>query len=213
MRRHEHCSTRRATSDRRRPPRGDPPGGHGGVRGEGTARHVHGDHRAQRGHLAALPVPAVRHQEGAVPGCRGALLRRHPWSVSGWPSRRATRHADATHWIGEAYREMLRDGTKLRMQMQSYAACDDPDVRRAVQTGFGESPSTSAAYPGSRRAVSPRSWAGACCSMSWRPWTSSTPPMAGPPCFERDAWPRTPDRRTTRSAPPNHLRRHYQPGR
>ena len=41
-----------------------------------------------------------------------------------------------THWLGEAYAEMLRDGTKLRMQMQSYAACDDPDVRRAVQEGF-----------------------------------------------------------------------------
>ena len=33
---------------------------------------------------------------------------------------------------------MLRDGTKLRMQMQAYAACDDPDVRRVVQRGFGE---------------------------------------------------------------------------
>jgi hypothetical protein len=42
------------------------------------------------------------------------------------------------HWIGQAYQEMLRDGTKLRMQMQSYAACDDPDVRRVVQAGFGE---------------------------------------------------------------------------
>ena len=43
-----------------------------------------------------------------------------------------------THWLGQAYAEMLRDGTKLRMQMQSYAACDDADVRREVQTGFGE---------------------------------------------------------------------------
>jgi AcrR family transcriptional regulator len=43
-----------------------------------------------------------------------------------------------THWFGQAYAEMLRDGTKLRMQMQSYAACDDADVRRVVQTGFGE---------------------------------------------------------------------------
>ncbi len=43
-----------------------------------------------------------------------------------------------THWIGEAYAEMLRDGTKLRMQMQSYASCDDPDVRAAVRDGFGE---------------------------------------------------------------------------
>lgn len=40
--------------------------------------------------------------------------------------------------IGDAYLEMLRDGTRLRMQMQSYAACDDPEVREAVRTGFGE---------------------------------------------------------------------------
>jgi AcrR family transcriptional regulator len=42
------------------------------------------------------------------------------------------------HRLGAAYAEMLRDGTKLRMQMQSYAACDDPDIRAAVQAGFGD---------------------------------------------------------------------------
>lgn len=53
-----------------------------------------------------------------------------------------------THWIGQAYGEMLRDGIKLRMQMQSYAACDDPDVRRAVQEGFGEITEYVAAHAG-----------------------------------------------------------------
>ena len=40
--------------------------------------------------------------------------------------------------MGEAYFELIKDRTKLRMQMQAYAACDDPDVRRAVQRGFGQ---------------------------------------------------------------------------
>ena len=31
---------------------------------------------------------------------------------------------------------MIQDGQKLRMQMQAYAACDDPDVRQVVQRGF-----------------------------------------------------------------------------
>ena len=40
--------------------------------------------------------------------------------------------------MGLAYCELLRDRTRLMMQMQSYAACNDPDVRRVVQAGFGE---------------------------------------------------------------------------
>jgi len=43
---------------------------------------------------------------------------------------------DAKQRMGEAYVEMIRDRRKLRMQMQAYAACDDPEVRRAVQAGF-----------------------------------------------------------------------------
>ena len=39
--------------------------------------------------------------------------------------------------LGDAYLEVVRDRTRLRMQMQAYAACDDPDVRRTVQTNFG----------------------------------------------------------------------------
>ncbi len=43
---------------------------------------------------------------------------------------------DAQQRMGEAYVEMIRDRRKLRMQMQAYTACDDPEVRRAVQAGF-----------------------------------------------------------------------------
>jgi AcrR family transcriptional regulator len=45
---------------------------------------------------------------------------------------------DALEAMGDAYGEMIRkDPRRLRGQMQSYAACDDPDVCELVQRGFG----------------------------------------------------------------------------
>jgi len=44
---------------------------------------------------------------------------------------------DALHAIGQAYRGLLADRTRLRGQMQAYADCDDDDVREAVREGFG----------------------------------------------------------------------------
>lgn len=38
--------------------------------------------------------------------------------------------------MGHAYLTVIRDPRRLRMQMQAYAACHDPDVRRVVQRGF-----------------------------------------------------------------------------
>lgn len=43
---------------------------------------------------------------------------------------------DVAHRIGHAYFERIQDRTKLRMQMQAYAASDDAEVRAAVQRGF-----------------------------------------------------------------------------
>jgi AcrR family transcriptional regulator len=40
--------------------------------------------------------------------------------------------------MGLAYCELLRDRTRLMMQMQSYAACNDPEVRDLVRRHFGE---------------------------------------------------------------------------
>src|ERR671937_3121634 len=46
---------------------------------------------------------------------------------------------DALHALGEAYSERLaNDPTYLHAQMQSYAACDDPEIREVVRRGFGE---------------------------------------------------------------------------
>jgi len=38
--------------------------------------------------------------------------------------------------IGEAYGELIRDRSRLRMQMQAYTACEDRDVLAVVQKGF-----------------------------------------------------------------------------
>jgi AcrR family transcriptional regulator len=44
---------------------------------------------------------------------------------------------EALRAMGEAYKQLLEDRTMLRAQLQAYAACDDPDVRRTVRRGFG----------------------------------------------------------------------------
>ena len=47
------------------------------------------------------------------------------------------RGEEAMHAIGEAYGELLAaDPAYLRLQMQAYAACDDPEIRTATRTGF-----------------------------------------------------------------------------
>ncbi len=49
------------------------------------------------------------------------------------------RGEEALHAIGTRYREeMLADRTYLRAQMQSYAACDDPEICQVVRDGYGD---------------------------------------------------------------------------
>src|SRR5919206_1417862 len=48
------------------------------------------------------------------------------------------RGEEALKAMGEAYRELLTDRTRLRAQMQAYAACDDPEIRDVVRAGFGD---------------------------------------------------------------------------
>jgi AcrR family transcriptional regulator len=45
-------------------------------------------------------------------------------------------NVDVLKRLGGAYLEIVRDQRRLRMQMQAFAACDDPEVRRVVQRGF-----------------------------------------------------------------------------
>ena len=43
---------------------------------------------------------------------------------------------DALEAMGDAYHELLQDRTLLLLQLQAYAACDDPEIRDATRTGF-----------------------------------------------------------------------------
>jgi AcrR family transcriptional regulator len=44
---------------------------------------------------------------------------------------------EALKSIGQAYRGLLADRTRLRGQMQAYADCDDADIREVVREGYG----------------------------------------------------------------------------
>jgi AcrR family transcriptional regulator len=48
------------------------------------------------------------------------------------------RGEEALHAMGEAYMELLADRSRLRAQMQAYAACDDADIREVVRNGYGD---------------------------------------------------------------------------
>jgi AcrR family transcriptional regulator len=46
---------------------------------------------------------------------------------------------EALRAMGASYGELIRSNpNRLRAQMQTYAACEDPDVRAVAQRGFGE---------------------------------------------------------------------------
>ena len=49
------------------------------------------------------------------------------------------RGEEALKAIGQAYQKQLEeDRTRLRLQMQSYAASDDPEIRAVVRAGYGD---------------------------------------------------------------------------
>jgi AcrR family transcriptional regulator len=49
------------------------------------------------------------------------------------------RGEEALHAIGQAYMEQLETNrTWLRAQMQTYAACEDPEIRSVVRAGYGD---------------------------------------------------------------------------
>ena len=49
------------------------------------------------------------------------------------------RGAEALEAMGNAYvNELLPDRTRLQGQMQAYAACEDPEIRKVVRNGYGD---------------------------------------------------------------------------
>jgi len=51
--------------------------------------------------------------------------------------RSASGPHDALRRMGDAYLELISDRHYLDLQMQAYAATDDPEIREVVQRGFG----------------------------------------------------------------------------
>jgi hypothetical protein len=48
------------------------------------------------------------------------------------------RGEDVLQAIAASYRERLANPTYLHAQMQSYAACGDPEIREVVRRGYGD---------------------------------------------------------------------------
>jgi len=48
------------------------------------------------------------------------------------------RGQEALAAMGDAYMQLLADRSRLRAQMQAYAACDDPEIREVVRDGYGD---------------------------------------------------------------------------
>ena len=45
---------------------------------------------------------------------------------------------DALRAMGESYLDLLADRSRLRLQLQAYAACDDPEIRTVVRAQYGQ---------------------------------------------------------------------------
>jgi AcrR family transcriptional regulator len=45
---------------------------------------------------------------------------------------------EALRALGRAYSALIQDRVRLKLQLQVYAACDDPEVRRLVRRRYGE---------------------------------------------------------------------------
>jgi AcrR family transcriptional regulator len=71
--------------------------------------------------------------KASVARCLREMLERFQRAAEG------LRGEEALHAIGASYAELLEnDRVRLRAQMQSYAACDDPEIREVVRNGYGD---------------------------------------------------------------------------
>ena len=122
MRRHR-AAHRRGTS------RGDPRGGGRALRRHRAARHLDRDDRPRRRRLAAVPVPALRHQEGALHGRRAVGLPGDAGGVPPGGEQCAPTPTTPSGAWAMPTSVLISDRRYLDIQMQAYATCDDADVR------------------------------------------------------------------------------------
>ena len=102
------------------------------VREEGAPRSLDRRHRPGGRHLAALPVPALRHEEGALPRHVPAHDRRTSTTCS--PMRHAARPGwtPSTRWA-KPTNTVMADRDRLMLMLKCWASCDDPEICEAVR--------------------------------------------------------------------------------
>ena len=108
--------------------------------GEFAERGLHGASTEEIAKRAGISQPYVFRLFGSkkdlfkatVNRCFRATLELFQRAAEG------KRGQEALDAMGTAYEQLLVDRTRLRAQMQAYAACDDADIREVVRNGYGD---------------------------------------------------------------------------
>src|ERR671931_269246 len=108
---------------------------------EFAARGLHGASTEEIARRAGISQPYVFRLFGtkkelfkaAVARCMRETLESFQRAAEG------KRGEEALEAMGRAYvSSLLADRTRLRAQLEAYAACDDPEVRKVVRNGYGD---------------------------------------------------------------------------
>ena len=119
----------RQTADERRVGRARR--GHDRVRAQGAPRSLDRRHRPGGRHLAALPVPALRDEEGALPRDVAARPIDHLYEVFAAAARGQDRAwTPSTRWETPT-RSVMADRDRLMLMLKCWASCDDPEICEA----------------------------------------------------------------------------------
>ena len=108
---------------------------------EFAARGLHGASTEDIARRAGISQPYVFRLFGTKKALFRAVIARCFRETIEMFQRAAEglRGEEALKAMGDAYvRELTGDPTRLRAQMQAYAACDDPELREAVVQGYGD---------------------------------------------------------------------------
>jgi AcrR family transcriptional regulator len=101
-------------------------------------RGLHGSSTEEVARAAGISQPYVFRLFGTkkelfVAAVERCLAETHDTFLAAADGRHG---ADALAAMGAAYRGLVADRSRLLVQLQAYAACDDPDVRAAVRAGY-----------------------------------------------------------------------------
>ena len=99
---------------------------------QGPPRRLDRRDREGRRHLAALPLPALRDEEGAVPRHDRRRRWRRPTRPSSAPRAARAARRRCTRWARRT-RGLIEDRERLQLMLQCFAGCEDAEVRESVR--------------------------------------------------------------------------------